>query len=151
MATSGTEQGRGRACVRCGAGALASFWATPTNKSGYSGVTTWARCPALAPRHAATDCLGAEEQPELDSEGRLVLNDHGVIAVGDFNVAAARADVHPTYSFDGLYDERELAELHGLMAAYPDVWRRLHPGTEGVYSVWEERTSARAFNARGSA
>jgi hypothetical protein len=26
------------------------------------------------------------------------------------------------------------------------VWRHLHPQGEGVYTVWEERTSARAFN-----
>ena len=33
-----------------------------------------------------------------------------------------------------------------LASTYPDVWRRLHPDTEGSYTVWEERTNARAFN-----
>ena len=30
--------------------------------------------------------------------------------------------------------------------SYPDVWRRLHPEQTGVYTVWDEKTSARAFN-----
>ncbi|GFR44092.1 hypothetical protein Agub_g5254, partial [Astrephomene gubernaculifera] len=168
-----------------------SFWATSKGKTGYSGVTTWCRTPIAAPYDAAADCLGGEEQPELDNEGRLVLTDHGsfvllnvyvpnagdrpdrprlpyklaflralrnkmdeltaegrmVIAVGDFNVAAEARDVHAVLNFDGMYDSRELALLRGLIAAYPDVWRRLHPYTQGTYTVWEERTSARAFNA----
>ncbi len=30
--------------------------------------------------------------------------------------------------------------------SYPDVWRRLHPEQTGVYTVWDEKTSARIFN-----
>ena len=33
--------------------------------------------------------------------------------------------------------------------SYPDVWRRLHPGETGVYTVWDEKTSARIFNEVG--
>jgi exonuclease III len=29
---------------------------------------------------------------------------------------------------------------------YTDTWRHLHPNTADMFSVWEERTSARAFN-----
>ncbi|EFJ48590.1 hypothetical protein VOLCADRAFT_104648 [Volvox carteri f. nagariensis] len=167
-----------------------SFWASSTSKPGYSGVTTWCRTATAAPRDAAVDCLGGDERPELDTEGRFVLTDHGafvllnvyvpnagdrperarlpyklaflralrtkmdeltalgrqVVLVGDLNIAAERRDVHPTLDFDSMYDKQELAELSGLIAAYPDVWRHLHPDTEGSYTVWDERTSARAFN-----
>ncbi|KXZ53641.1 hypothetical protein GPECTOR_6g558 [Gonium pectorale] len=179
-----------------------SFWATSTSKPGYSGVTTWCRCPEAAPRQAAADCLGGEEQPELDTEGRVVLTDHGAFVLinvyvpnaGDrperarleYKLAFLRAlrrkmdeltaegrqasgsecrrgrralmppvreqcpaeprDVHAAIGYDTLYDERELSELRSMAAAYPDVWRRLHPEQEGTYTVWEERTSARAFN-----
>lgn len=70
--------------------------------------------------------------------------------VGDLNVAAEPRDVHPSIEFDSLYDSRELELLSGLVRAYPDVWRRLHPHAEGCYTVWEERTSARAFNVVSS-
>lgn len=72
-----------------------------------------------------------------------------VILVGDFNVAATPVDVHASLAFPDLYAAEELAALHALTegpAAYVDVWRRLHPGTSDVYTVWDERTSARAFN-----
>ena len=32
------------------------------------------------------------------------------------------------------------------ICSYPDVWRRLHPAVEDVYTVWSEKTSARSFN-----
>ncbi|GIM03777.1 hypothetical protein Vretimale_8394, partial [Volvox reticuliferus] len=167
-----------------------SFWATSTAKPGYSGVTTWCRTATAAPRSAAAGGLGDDEMPELDTEGRLALTDHGafvllnvyapnagdrperarlpfklaflralrakmdelmalgrqVILVGDLNVAAERRDVHPSLNFDSMYDEEELAVLAGLRTSYIDVWRRLHPDVEGAFTVWEERTSARAFN-----
>ncbi|RMZ56019.1 hypothetical protein APUTEX25_004443, partial [Auxenochlorella protothecoides] len=72
-----------------------------------------------------------------------------VILVGDFNVVATPADVHASMPFDDLYAPEELAALHALTegpAAYVDVWRRLHLGVADVYTVWDERTSARAFN-----
>ena len=43
-----------------------------------------------------------------------------------------------------------VSACYGLMSAgccsYTDVWRRLHPEQEGVYTVWDEKTSARIFN-----
>ncbi|KAG2496320.1 hypothetical protein HYH03_005552 [Edaphochlamys debaryana] len=168
-----------------------SFWATSVAKPGYSGVTTWCRTATCAPLGAAADCLGEDEQPELNREGRLVQTDHGafvllnayvpnagaretgrerlpfklaflralrrrmdelaaegrqVILVGDLNISASPQDAHSVLNWDTMYDPEEVAVLHGLIAAYPDVWRRLHPEATDVFTVWEERTSARAFN-----
>lgn len=73
-----------------------------------------------------------------------------LLLVGDFNVPAEARDVHPDLlpggSLDELYGQEERAALHALTAAYPDVWRRLHPQEAATYSVWNEKTSARAFN-----
>ncbi|KAG2429845.1 hypothetical protein HXX76_010627 [Chlamydomonas incerta] len=131
---------------------------------------------------------------ELSAEGRLV------IAVGDFNVAMQPEDVHSVIDYSTAYSAEELCEMRSLAAAYPDVWRTLHPHTPeegqpaegaaavasgaaggeaeaagtarpeaaggegaasapagqatpaasgsstGAFTVWEERTNARAFN-----
>lgn len=69
-----------------------------------------------------------------------------VIAVGDFNIAAEPRDVHSAISWDTLYAESELQALQQLIKTLDDSWRRLHPQQEGVYTVWDEKTSARAFN-----
>lgn len=37
-----------------------------------------------------------------------------------------------------------------LLQDFPDVWRQQHPDAEGCYTVWDEKTSARAFNAASS-
>lgn len=37
----------------------------------------------------------------------------------------------------------------GLMAAYPDAWRRLHPDDCDKFTVWDTKTSARPFNRVG--
>lgn len=66
--------------------------------------------------------------------------------MGDFNVAAEQRDVHSSINFDALYHPDELSVMQQLLADYPDVWRRHHPQQEGVYTVWDEKTSARAFN-----
>lgn len=66
--------------------------------------------------------------------------------VGDLNLAAGARDVHPVIGFDGLYSDEENEEMRGLLAHYTDVWRMLHPDTTDQYTVWNERTSARAFN-----
>lgn len=62
-------------------------------------------------------------------------------------------DAHDACSWDSLYDPAELTALHALMgptgSQCTDTWRHLHPDTDGVYSVWSERTSARAFNVVG--
>lgn len=69
-----------------------------------------------------------------------------MIAVGDFNVAAEQRDVHSAINWEGQYTPAELGALHGLLGCCADSWRHLHPQQEGVYTVWNERTSARAFN-----
>jgi hypothetical protein len=69
-----------------------------------------------------------------------------VIAVGDFNIAAEPRDVHSAMTWDTLYAPSELDALHQLTSTLTDTWRHLHPEQEGVYTVWDEKTSARAFN-----
>jgi len=66
--------------------------------------------------------------------------------VGDFNVAAEKRDVHDAINWDTLYQPSELAALKQLLSSLTDMWRRLHLDTSDVYTVWNERTSARAFN-----
>uniref|UniRef100_A0A7S0WNY8 DNA-(apurinic or apyrimidinic site) endonuclease n=1 Tax=Chlamydomonas leiostraca TaxID=1034604 RepID=A0A7S0WNY8_9CHLO len=85
-------------------------------------------------------------QALLEKMQQLSGSGQEVVLVGDLNIAAAAADVHPSFSFDGMYAAEELRLLHELMASYPDVWRKLHPEDTGCYTVWEERTNARAFN-----
>ncbi|WIA36495.1 hypothetical protein OEZ86_007794 [Tetradesmus obliquus] len=163
-----------------------SYWACSEGKTGYSGVSTWAR-EACAAVSAEADTLLAEG---CEREGRALITDHGafvlfnvyvpnagdrtararlpaklaflqalqervdallgsgrqVIAVGDFNIAAEPRDVHSAISWDTLYAESELQALQQLIQTLDDSWRRLHPQQEGVYTVWDEKTSARAFN-----
>lgn len=71
-----------------------------------------------------------------------------VLLVGDFNVAVECRDVHPSMRFDELYAAEELEAMRELAAAgpYVDLWRRLHPAAADVFTCWDERTSARAFN-----
>ncbi|PRW56659.1 Exodeoxyribonuclease III [Chlorella sorokiniana] len=78
---------------------------------------------------------------DLTAAGRQLL------IVGDFNIPAEPRDMHPSLGpYEESYGEEERAALAGLMAAYPDVWRRLHPEKSSTYTVWNEKTSARAFN-----
>ena len=52
-----------------------SFWATSDARRGYSGVTTYARAPEWRP-------VSADAKPlQCDSEGRVVVTDHGVLVV----------------------------------------------------------------------
>lgn len=80
---------------------------------------------------------------------------HGtqVILVGDFNIAAEKRDVHDAINWDTLYHPSELKALQDITGPEgcncTDTWRHLHPDAEGVYTVWNERTSARAFNVVG--
>ncbi|KAF8065610.1 Lrrc47 [Scenedesmus sp. PABB004] len=165
-----------------------SYWACSEGKTGYSGVTTWAR-ERVAPVAAEADPLEADG---CEREGRCVLTDHGcfvllnvyvpnagdrpararlgaklaflaalrarvddlhaagrkVVVVGDLNVAAERRDVHAAIAWEGLYDPREPAALASLLAAggLADAWRERHPDAADVFSVWDEKKSARAFN-----
>jgi exonuclease III len=41
---------------------------------------------------------------------------------------------------------QELSVINALAAEYKDVWRELHPDEKNVFTVWDERTNARATN-----
>lgn len=69
-----------------------------------------------------------------------------VLIVGDLNIAAAPCDAHQALSWERLYCPEELAALRSLFSRVDDAWRGLHPHENGVFSVWNERTSARSFN-----
>jgi exonuclease III len=73
--------------------------------------------------------------------------------VGDFYIATEKRDVHDALSWETMYDPSELQALQALMGPdgsnCKDTWRLLHPQTDGVYTVWDEKTSARAFNVVG--
>lgn len=69
-----------------------SFWSTSSGKTGYSGVTTWCHS-SVAPREATADCLGGDERPDLDNEGRLVVTDHGAFVL--LNAYVPNAGDHP--------------------------------------------------------
>jgi exodeoxyribonuclease III len=79
----------------------------------------------------------------LAAEGREIL------LVGDFNVSGDDRDVHPRIGLDNAYSKVEqqlFKSFFTCRARFADVWRRLHPNAEHVYTVWDEKTSARAFN-----
>ncbi len=42
-------------------------------------------------------------------------------------------------------------QLSSQLSLLADVWRRLHPEESSTYTVWSEKTSARAFNQVGQA
>eukprot|EP00887_Chlorella_sp_A99_P002530 scaffold6.g2530.t1 len=70
-----------------------------------------------------------------------------LLIVGDFNVPAEPRDMHPSLGpYEDAYGAEEQAALAALMRTYPDVWRRLHSEESDTYTVWNEKTSARAFN-----
>lgn len=69
-----------------------------------------------------------------------------VIIVGDLNVAASQADVHSKLTYERMYTKAEKEALQALLSDYTDIWRRLHPDVNNVFTVWDEKTSARVFN-----
>ncbi len=69
-----------------------------------------------------------------------------VIIVGDLNVAASQADVHRKLNYERMYSRAEKEALQALLRDYTDVWRQLHPDVEDIFTVWDEKTSARVFN-----
>lgn len=73
-----------------------------------------------------------------------------VIIVGDLNIAAEARDVHSALNWHTMYHPSELTALHDLMGPAGsdccDTWRHLHPHTQDIFTVWNEKTSARAFN-----
>ena len=66
--------------------------------------------------------------------------------MGDLNIAASAKDVHPKFSYEAIYTPEERGALQALTADLTDVWRLRHPEEASTFTVWEERTSARAFN-----
>lgn len=69
-----------------------------------------------------------------------------VLLVGDFNIAATQQDVHDKLDRAAMYPQHEKELFDSVLAMFTDVWRKLHPDTTNVFTVWDEKTSARAFN-----
>lgn len=69
-----------------------------------------------------------------------------VIIVGDLNIAASQKDVHSKLDYNRMYSQEEKALLHSLLHDYTDIWRLRHPDETSTFTVWDEKTSARAFN-----
>lgn len=72
-----------------------------------------------------------------------------VLLVGDFNIAATQQDVHDKLDREAMYPQHEKELFDSILAMFTDVWRKLHPDTTDAFTVWDEKTSARAFNEVG--
>ena len=66
--------------------------------------------------------------------------------VGDLNMAASQADVYSKLDWGAMYSPEEKGAFAALLRRVDDTWRRLHPTTTDVYTVFDERTNARPFN-----
>ena len=66
--------------------------------------------------------------------------------MGDLNIAASQQDVHEKLDREGMYSAQEKNLFDALLADFADVWRQQHPGTANSFTVWDEKTNARAFN-----
>ena len=69
-----------------------------------------------------------------------------VLIVGDMNIAASQKDVYDKLDRDAMYPEDEKELFASILVDFQDVWRNLHPDTKDAFTVWDEKTSARAFN-----
>lgn len=73
-----------------------------------------------------------------------------VLLVGDFNVCADPKDVHPRIGLEACYSSEEIELFRSFLVEnggpFVDAWRRRHPEEAAVYTVWDEKTSARPFN-----
>ena len=69
-----------------------------------------------------------------------------MLLVGDLNIAAAQQDVHDKLDREQMYPQAEKDLFASLLTELTDVWRKLHPDTVNAFTVWDERTNARAFN-----
>lgn len=69
-----------------------------------------------------------------------------VVLVGDMNIAASTKDVHPALNWARMYHKEELSIMQGILSRYTDVWRKQNPGVTDSFTVWDEKTFARAIN-----
>lgn len=66
--------------------------------------------------------------------------------MGDLNIAASQQDVYDKLDREAMYSAHEKELFSLLLAEFTDVWRHLHPDACNVFTVWDEKTNARAFN-----
>ena len=76
----------------------------------------------------------------------LLSNCLQVLIVGDLNIAASQKDVYDKLDREGMYPQNEKDLFASILTDFKDVWRELHPETTNAFTVWDEKTSARAFN-----
>ncbi|KAL3135379.1 minichromosome maintenance- protein, variant 2 [Trebouxia sp. C0010 RCD-2024] len=78
----------------------------------------------------------------------LQLRDAGrqVLIVGDLNMAASQQDVHAKLQREAMYSSHEKELFAAMLADFTDIWRLHHPTTTNSFTVWDEKTNARAFN-----
>ena len=69
-----------------------------------------------------------------------------MVIVGDFNIAATQKDVHDKLDREAMYPKLEKELFDSILTMFTDIWRKLHPTTVKAFTVWDEKTSARAFN-----
>ena len=69
-----------------------------------------------------------------------------MLLVGDLNIAADQKDVHSKLDREQMYPKAEKELFASLLEELTDVWRKLHPDTVNAFTVWDEKTNARAFN-----
>ena len=69
-----------------------------------------------------------------------------VIVTGDLNIAASQLDVHANADYSRMYSAEEKRLFGRLLECLTDTWRLQHPDAMGQHTVWDEKTSARAFN-----
>ena len=69
-----------------------------------------------------------------------------VLIVGDFNIAATQQDVHDKLDREAMYPKHEKDLFDSILTEFTDVWRKLHLDSVNTFTVWDEKTSARAFN-----
>ena len=66
--------------------------------------------------------------------------------MGDMNIAASQKDVYDKLDREAMYSSDEKELFASILVDFQDVWRNLHPDTKEAFTVWDEKTSARAFN-----
>jgi len=71
-----------------------------------------------------------------------------VILVGDFNSCFDSKDVHLAIGFENAFLQCEIDALDALVkdGLFVDVYRKIHPDKDSVYTCFDERTNARERN-----